>query len=83
MASPFKKLMSEWARLRIAVVRAKSAKEKFDLTTKLNAVWSELLNYPSAKMSNDDLDLLHHLEDWTVNPETTHKIANPKHSNKK
>jgi len=75
---PFKKLMSEWARLRIAVVRAKAPRKKLDLTNKLNAVWSKLLNYHSPKMSNEDLDLLRHLEHWTVKPQTTNKIANAK-----
>jgi hypothetical protein len=83
MASPFKKLMSEWARLRIAVVRATSTEEKFDLTNELNSVWSKLLNFPSSKMSDDDLELLRHLESWTVNPKTTEKIANPKSRKKK
>jgi hypothetical protein len=77
MASPFKKLMSEWAKLRIAEPRAQTITEKYKLRQQLDLKWSELLNFPGERMTEEDLELLRHLEDWTVDPKTTAKIGDP------
>ena len=75
MASPFKKVLSEWAKLRIAKPRAKKLSDKYKLRQQLDKKWSDLLNFPSDQMDEDDFGILRQLEDWTVNPKTTKKIG--------
>lgn len=70
MASPFKKLLSEWAKLRIAEPRAKKLSQKYELRQQLDRKWSELLNFPSEEMDEDDFEILRQLE-----AKTTKKIG--------
>jgi len=75
MASTFKKLISEWARLRIAEPREDDIGKKQVIKQKLDNKWTELRDFPSDEMSEEDINLLQHLDKWTVARNTTQRIG--------
>jgi hypothetical protein len=78
MPTPYKMLMSRWARNRIAEAGATAHDEKKAAMDDLKQIFDEMLKFPSAQMTPDDLKMLRRLEDWTNDPDFEQRLEDRK-----